>query len=27
MDPKLKEFVLSWSKEGDYEPRKKVGFE
>ena len=27
MDPKLKEFVRSWTKQGDYDPRKKAGFE
>ena len=26
-DPKLKEFVRSWTKQGDYDPRKKAGFE
>jgi len=26
MDPKLKEFVRSWTKQGDYDPRKKAGF-
>ena len=27
MDPKLKEFVRSWTKQGDYDPRKKAGLE
>ena len=27
MDPKLKEFVRTWTKQGDYDPRKKAGFE
>lgn len=26
-DPKLKEFVRSWTKQGDYDPRKKAGFD
>lgn len=26
-DPKLKEFVRSWTKQGDYNPRKKAGLE
>lgn len=27
LDPKLKEFVRSWTKQGDYDPRKKAGLE
>ena len=27
LDPKLKEFVCSWTKQGDYDPRKKAGLE
>ena len=27
MDSKLKDFVRSWTKQGDYDVRKKAGFE
>ncbi|MBI08542.1 MAG: molecular chaperone DnaJ [Rhodospirillaceae bacterium] len=27
IDPKLTEFVRSWTKQGDFDPRKKAGFE